>query len=277
MAWTTTGDLDEFAGAAGEFLRARPVPNTLLLTTVDNLAVRGRHTYGTDDPVFGWWRGSDGAVAGVFLRTPPYPAMVTDLPDDAAVSLVELLSDMPGFSAERGVAETVADAWTLRTGRTFEVRQRIRLYRLGELVPPEPPPPGTARTAGPADRQQLVTWHDLFATELGETAGDSAAAVADRMSYGGLVLWEVDGEPVSMAGRSRAIAGMVRVAPVFTPKHLRGRGYAGAVTAAVSRAGQELADEVLLFTDLANPTSNSLYQRLGYTPIEDRLLISLRP
>lgn len=66
------------------------------------------------------------------------------------------------------------------------------------------------------------------------------------------------------------IAGQVRIAPVYTPSHLRGHGYASAVTAAVTQAALNIgADNVLLFTDLANPTSNALYQRLGYRPVAD--------
>jgi predicted GNAT family acetyltransferase len=68
---------------------------------------------------------------------------------------------------------------------------------------------------------------------------------------------------------------MIRVGPVYTPPGLRHRGYAGAVTAAVSQAALDAgAAEVLLFTDLANPTSNSLYQNLGYQPVEDRVVLS---
>lgn len=99
-------------------------------------------------------------------------------------------------------------------------------------------------------------------------AGEWADA---RIAYGGVTLWEApDGSLVSMAGNTRQVAGQVRVAPVYTPAHLRGRGYAGAVTAAVSRAASAAgADEVLLFTDVDNSTSNALYQRLGYRPVRD--------
>jgi predicted GNAT family acetyltransferase len=101
--------------------------------------------------------------------------------------------------------------------------------------------------------------------------------VDDRIGYGGLTLWRVDGEPVSMAGATRPIDGTVRVAPVYTPAHLRGRGYAGAATAAVSRQALDAgASEVLLFTDLANPTSNALYQRIGFRGVEDRLVVHFR-
>ena len=67
---------------------------------------------------------------------------------------------------------------------------------------------------------------------------------------------------------------MVRVLAVYTPPEHRGRGYGGAVTAAVTQAALDAgADDVVLFTDLANPTSNALYQRLGYRPIEDRAVV----
>ena len=66
------------------------------------------------------------------------------------------------------------------------------------------------------------------------------------------------------------VGGMVRVDPVYTPAHLRGRGYAGAVTVEVSRAALAAgATDVVLFTDPANPTSNALYQRIGYVPLTD--------
>ena len=78
-----------------------------------------------------------------------------------------------------------------------------------------------------------------------------------------------------MAGLTRLSAGQVRVGPVYTPPGLRGNGYAGAVTCEVSQAARDAgAGQVLLFTDLANPTSNALYQRLGYEPVEDRAVWS---
>jgi predicted GNAT family acetyltransferase len=91
------------------------------------------------------------------------------------------------------------------------------------------------------------------------------------------MLWEVDGVPVSMAGGSRAVAGVVRIVGVYTPAGWRRRGYAGAVTVAVSRAALAAgATGVVLFTDLTNPTSNALYQRLGYRPVQDRTVLLFR-
>ena len=91
-------------------------------------------------------------------------------------------------------------------------------------------------------------------------------------------LWETAGGPMSMAGATRAVAGQARVGPVYTPPERRGRGFGGAVTAAVSQAAKDAGvGEVLLYTDLANPTSNALYQRLGYEPVSDSVQLLFLP
>jgi predicted GNAT family acetyltransferase len=137
---------------------------------------------------------------------------------------------------------------------------------------PDPAPPGAARVAGEADRALLVDRFAAFGRDVGEEPAEVAAEVDRRM--GRLRLWEVDGEPVSMAGSTRPSSGMVRVNAVYTPPRRRRHGYAAAVTAAVTRAALEAgASDAVLFTDLANPTSNAVYARLGYRPVEDRTLL----
>jgi predicted GNAT family acetyltransferase len=152
----------------------------------------------------------------------------------------------------------------------------MRLYRLGELIPPQPPPSGAARLASSGDAGLLVDWFIAFVRDTGlHEAGDQTAAVADYLSYGRLTLWEDGGTPVSMAGLSRQVAGMARIAHVYTPAEIRDRGYGSALTSQVSRAVLAAgAAEVLLYTDLANPVSNSIYQRIGYAPVEDRIVVS---
>ncbi|MHA4818751.1 GNAT family N-acetyltransferase [Streptomyces aculeolatus] len=279
MSWITTHDLHAFTAAAGPFLRAEPAPHTVLLTVTASLDAAGLDRYGDGTPEFGWWRRPGGRVAGAFLYTPPFPLVLARMPDAAAVELAELRAadglPVSGVNAGRAAAEAFAAAWTARTGAAGTVEERHRLYRLGELVPPDPAPSGRARPATEDDRDLLVDWTREFSVESGGGSGDPERAVADRLAYGGATLWEDSGRPVSYAGVTRTVAGMVRVAPVYTPPPLRRRGYAAAVTAAVSSAASAAgAREVLLFTDLANPTSNALYQRLGYAPVEDHLVIS---
>ncbi|MEU6274982.1 GNAT family N-acetyltransferase [Streptomyces populi] len=273
--WQLTHDLDAFLARAGDFLRSRPAQHTVALTVTDGLRRRGTGLYGEGAPVFGVLE-QDGAVRAAFFRTPPYRLNVTSLDERGARALAELLADagseVPGILADTGTAEAFAEAWRRRTGARAVPGRSERLYRLGELAVPEPAPPGRPRVADEGDRDLLARWYTEFAEAIGEGGHhDPGAWAEDRISYGGITLWETpDGVPVAMAGVTPPVAGQVRVAPVYTPADLRGRGHAGAVTAEVSRvAVASGVQEVLLFTDLANPTSNGLYRRIGYRPVSD--------
>jgi GNAT superfamily N-acetyltransferase len=276
MTWTLTQDVEEYLAAAGDLLRSEPAQNTLMLTISESLRARGGHAFGEADPLFGWWRQADG-VTSALLQTPPFPMVITPMPEQATTALTGVLAsrgwDPRGVNAPAGTARGFAAAWQARTGRGASVRRRSRLFRLAGLEPPAGVP-GRARTPGPADRDLLVAWFDAFGAEVGETNGRAGDTVDDKFSYGGLLLWQDGGQPVSLAARTRAVAGQIRIGPVYTPPGRRGRGYGGAVTAAITRAALDAgAAEVLLFTDLANPTSNALYQRLGYRPVSDFLVL----
>jgi predicted GNAT family acetyltransferase len=273
--WHLTHDLDVFLTRAGAFLRSRPALHTVPLTVTESLRTRGRHIYGDGVPEFGVLE-EDGTVRATFFRTPPHRLNLTVLTAEEADALAARLAALgqrpPGVHADRDTATAFAEAWQRHTGATATLRQRQRLYRLGALTVPRPVPPGGPRIADKADREQLLRWHDEFAEAVGEGTVRDATEWADaRIADGGITFWETpDGTPVAMAGATPEIAGQVRVAPVYTPSHLRGRGYAGAATAEVSRAALAAgAQEVLLFTDLSNPTSNGLYQRIGYRPVAD--------
>ncbi|MEV7402319.1 GNAT family N-acetyltransferase [Streptomyces sp. NPDC091267] len=269
MTWTFTDDVDAFLDAAGASLAARPAEHTLVLTVTATLRRHGPHAFTEHAPVLGWWRGADGKVAGTLVRTPPRPALLHGIVPEAVAPLLAALP-LTGINADRSTAEAVAAHWP-----GYRVDEEQRLYRLGELVPPSPAPGGRPRAATPADRDLLLRWYPRFTADVGLPPGHPERAVAERTAEGRLTLWEDEGVPVSMAGVSPRLAGTVRVAPVYTPPEHRGRGYAAAVTAAVSRAARESgADEVLLFTDLANATSNGVYTRIGYRAVTDRLLIS---
>ena len=296
MAWRLTGSLEEFLAAAGDHLRSDPVRNTVPLTVLSALQHRGLSAFGDQPPAFGWHEvtkhaGGTGSTAGTantratvdgaFLQTPPFPLLLVTLPPGSVAALAEEFRAGPGLPRAVNVPETVeADfvtAWAAATGGTATVRMRSRLHRLAGLVPPDPAPAGAVRTAGRGDRDLLVRWHDDFASEAETAAGEnSARTVDDRLSHGGLRLWEADGEPVAMAGTTRAVNGVVRVAGVYTSPACRRNGYGGAVTAAASQAALDGgAAAVVLYTDLANPTSNALYARLGYQPVADRVVLEL--
>lgn len=289
MAWTLTERQDEFDAAAGAFLRANPARNTVLLSILAELAASGSRAYGDAPPFFGWWAPS-GEVTAACLRTPPFALLVTGLDQAAAAALAAALAtagpaaigpgagfaaDLAGVTGREDEAAAFAAAWLASSGRRPRVRMRTRLYRLEGLEPPAPWPAGVARRASPADVEQVTAWYAAFAADIGESRA-SASVIEGKLRDGRLVLWELaDGTPVSMAGRNRITVGVARVGPVYTPPEHRGRGYGSAATAAITQAAlAEGATEVVLFTDQSNPVSNSIYQRLGYRPVEDRISLA---
>jgi predicted GNAT family acetyltransferase len=285
MSWQTTGDVTGFLAAAGDFLRAERARNTIMLTVTETARLNpGRYGAANDAdpaslPLFGWWTAdAGGAVEAAFMHTPPFPVVLSVAPPAAAADLAaNTLASRPlaAVTAEEETAAAFAAARQASTGCKVETHRRTRLYRLGDLTPPDPLPDGGPRTAGEDDVPLLTDWFTEFAREVDDLGdGDEEAAVREKVSYGGLTLWEADGIPVCLAGVTRRVAGMIRVGPVYTPPALRGRGYASAVTAEVSRAAIDTgADEVLLYTDLANPVSNSIYKRIGYREVEDRVVL----
>ncbi|WP_329378206.1 GNAT family N-acetyltransferase [Streptomyces sp. NBC_01351] len=273
MTWTFTSDLAAYLTATGPAVAAEPVSNTVLLTVTDGLARRGTSAFGSDAPFFGWWTDAGGAVTGALLCTPPFPLLLSVVPEEAvralgdALATEPLLAGLHGINARRPDAEALAKAW----GRPTRFAEEIRLYRLAGLVAPDPAPAGRARLATEADLPLLLEWIAAFHLEAGVPGPVSEDLLRDRISYGGILLWEDAGVPVALASCSRTIGSAARVGPVYTPPASRRRGYAAGVTHAASEAAYAAgASEVLLFTDLANDTSNGVYLRLGYVPVEDR-------
>jgi GNAT superfamily N-acetyltransferase len=276
MGWQMSEAVEEFLSVAGEFLRAERARNTVMLTVAETLLANPA-VYGS--PLFGWLPGDSG-LSGAFMRTGTFPAVLTVMADADAASLAGELAglapDLAGLNAPEDTAWAFARVWQQRTGRAAAVGRRSRLFRLEELTWPSPRPDGAPRLATAADGDLLSAWLNAFDGDVGETnRHGQGPVIEDRLSYGGFTLWEAGGIPVSLAAVTRATAGMVRVGPVYTPPEHRARGYAGAATSAVSQAALDAGiAEVLLYTDLANPTSNALYQRLGYRPVEDRVVLA---
>ncbi|KQV23936.1 MULTISPECIES: GNAT family N-acetyltransferase [unclassified Kitasatospora] len=276
MTWTLSSSPDDFRAQAGDFLAAHPAENTVLLTLLHNLTEGGPHVYGPADPQFGWWRpGPDAPVVGAFARTPPYPLRLSLMPERAAAELADVLAGVEVPAVGGGVVP--ATAFAAARPQESTVTSNERLYRLGELVDPSPLPAGTVRLATAADVELLVEWFGAFVAEaeLAIPNENHRPTVERRTAGGHLHIWEHQGTPVSFAAVSPVIAGMSRIGPVYTPPEHRGRGYASGVVAAGSaHALAAGAEEVLLYTDLANPTSNSIYQKLGYRAVEDCVNLS---
>ncbi|MFH9575334.1 GNAT family N-acetyltransferase [Streptomyces sp. NPDC017454] len=272
--WHLTEDIDGFLTRAGDFLCSRPALHNTPLTVMENWRSRpGAFRPGT--VLFGRLE-SGGETRAVFYRPATRRLTLTPLSPDRADALAAHLAGLghtlAGVTADHDTATAFAEAWQRHTGATPALRVRMHLYRLEKLTPPHPRPRGRGRIAGEQDHDHLMRWCRELAADLGETVTiDAASWPGTRFAEKRYTFWETpEGTPVSMAGVNPMVAGMVRLDPVYTPPHLRGRGYAAAVTAEVSRAALDAgATEVVLYTNAANPTSNALYRRLGYRRITD--------
>jgi predicted GNAT family acetyltransferase len=271
MRCETTADPGAFLARVEDFLLRDPVAHNVLVTNV-----RARRDGSVADPTPATYAvvlDGEGAVVGAAMRTPPHAVALSTMPVAAVGPLVEALAaacpDAAGVTGMVAEAEAFARAWSGRTGSTLSVERRERLYRLDAVTVP-PAPPGDWRPAQPADRDLLVEWSDAFEAEVGLGPRRSVAQDVEwRIAEGRVFFW-VDGTPASYAAMSRPAGGVVRIGPVYTPPERRRRGYAGALVAAVSqRALDGGAAHCCLYTDLANPTSNSIYMAVGYRPVAD--------
>ena len=261
--------VEDFRAVAGTVYDRDPVTYTIELTVL-------RATTLPDDSVLlTVWDGAD--VVGAAMQTPPYPLACAGLSangiDCAATSLAQTHPGLPGVRGPRDKAMDFAAAWRRITGADTEADSGERLYRLGRLSPPTAVT-GEARQANADDAEVLADWVGRFYAEVFRPGRDPAAPVefvAEASRVGDrFVLWTVAGQPVSMAMVRAPVAGVSRIGPVYTPDDQRGRGYGSAVTAAASRAALDAgAAGVVLFADLDNPVSNSIYQRIGFEPVSD--------
>ncbi len=196
------------------------------------------------------------------------PAALHVIADD----LLRTGRPLPDVLAPKAVALAFAEHWRALTGRAFHLEVAERVFCL-EQVNPVRGVSGQLRPVTLVDRDLLVEWIHAFTIEALREADRARVERSVDLSFQSSLrrtyLWE-DGQPVSLVGCGGKTPNGIRIGPVYTPPDLRGRGYASACVAAVS---QLLLDEgrkyCFLFTDLSNPTSNHIYQQIGYQPVAD--------
>jgi len=238
----------------------------------------------TDDyrePPYLAYAEEDGRVTGVALRTPPHRLVLSQIADPATIRALAgdvhaCFPELPGVLAPKPVAEAFFTHWRALAGQEARLLRAERIYCLKRVVAVTGVP-GEMCRPDPGDFDLLVDWMIAFIREALNEA--NAREDVERMVWArmgsderlrGLRLWKHEGRPLSFAGYGGPTPNGIRIGPVYTPPEHRGHGYASALTAALSQA---LLDQgrsfVFLFTDLSNPTSNHIYQAIGYQPVCD--------
>ena len=262
-------DAERFLEVAQGWLLEAEAENNLPLGIALN--ARGRAAEGT--PPY-WASVRDGRdVVGCACRTPPYPLVLSRLPTAAIAALVDnvgtAFASLERVTGPTTVVEAFAGAWIARSGGSWKTHLRMRLHELEQVSFDGPLPTGSLRKATETDLPLALEWTDAFVRDVG-VPPMAPDLTQQRIARGQLYFW-LDGEnPKAMIAWGRETPSGCAINTVYTPRAFRRHGYA---TAAVAMLTQMLLDSgrrfCCLYTDLANPTSNSIYAKIGYRPIRD--------
>jgi uncharacterized protein len=226
-----------------------------------------------------------GGIISSAMWTPPHnmaishtasPDALHALVDDLEQYQSECGETLPGAEGAPDTSRAFAELWKSRTGHSFHNELSMRAYQLVAVTPPTDVS-GMMRRAVPEDRDIIGEWLIAFHDEAlpGAPMVDVERLLALYFAPGvegtrGYFIWEDEGRPVSLTAYTGPTPNGMRINSVYTPPQHRKRGYASGLVAGVS---QYLLDSgrrfCFLFTDLKNPTSNKIYQDIGYRAVCD--------
>jgi GNAT superfamily N-acetyltransferase len=259
---------DAYLAAAGPLIAHDVARSVSLRAWIDGI----NQASATERAFMAIW--GSGNAWGVAYQRHEQPVIVGDSVEGACVAFADALAEehpkLEGVVGKLAACEAFADRWRLRTGRTHSLRFHMRDHMLRELIAP-PAVRGSIRVAGPDDREWLLQMHHAFAADarLPPMTPESARRFVDeRLADGRFRIWN-DVEDVAFVGFVRAGTDAARVVPVYTRPAFRAKGYGAAIVGALCAELTQAGRRVFLVTDLSNATSNALYARLGFVPLND--------
>ena len=217
-------------------------------------------------------------VAVAAMMTPPWPLAISRGSDDAMDALARFVHEhqisVNEVSGPVTSAQRCATSLAALQRKTVRTKSMMRIMQLQRVIPPRPVS-GAMRVALMSDVELVVQWMDAFGRDIGETHSMPRQRLEQRIKNGEYHLWEDPG-PVSIAAWAGPTPNGVRINAVYTPSEFRGRGYA---SNCVAHLTQKLLDGgksfCFLYTDSANPTSNKIYQQIGYEFVCDWVNLKL--
>ena len=271
----------EFLVSTDAFRAFDPIGTNVASTQAEMRAIGRLDT----EPAARWWHvESAGAVIGVAFQTPPRALALSTMSIEAAQLLAEYVEaegvELPGADGPLPAVTAFADRYANLTGADVHPALSQRMLAAYRIVVPRTDQ-GSCRPAVQDDLDTVVGWIRAFTADaLGDQEPPTPVeAIQRRISTPGTMwIWDVDGRPTSLCWQSRPATGVVRISAVYTPPEERGHGYASANVAAVSqRALDQGAVACMLYTDRTNPTSNKIYEAIGYAFVTDCMRYAFSP
>ena len=275
------GDPEQFANDAMPFLCRNEPENNLPIGILASVRA-GQYR---DPPPYLSLVTKGGEAVAVVVRTPPHRALVSYSPGGLEPDVIQALvadlvgcfgKGLSGVTADTAIARTFAEEVGRVTNFGTDRANEMRIYALS-AVTDRPRTKGTLRRITERDRDLAVRWVVRFNEDVHEPviAADKVEQRVDTYlaaspEQRGLLLFEHDDQPVSMVGYGGPTPSGIRIGSVYTPPEHRRCGYASAAVAELSRRMIATGNRYcFLFTELSNPTSNHIYQEIGYRSVSD--------
>ncbi len=272
-------DVNKFYNHVFPFLVKNEVKNSLPLTILNSLK-KNIQRYGKEPPLM-FSLAENRSIELISLMTPPHDLIISYTADLNNIKiLVEELSKrnvyLPGVLSFKEAADKFSKLWCKKNSLESQLLRRERLYKLAE-VSEETLGDKLFSVATKSNQSIVLQWAREMATEaLAEITEEELMRNIKNFKFefeqdaSQIYLLFDDQEPVSMARKAGKSPHGNAINLVYTPPLLRRKGYATECVAKLSKFLLEEGNEYcFLFTDLSNPTSNSIYQKIGYRSIID--------
>ncbi|UCE14254.1 MAG: GNAT family N-acetyltransferase [Candidatus Heimdallarchaeota archaeon] len=271
-------DVVNFSELCYSFLAKHEAKNNLLFGILNTLK-RNIHAYGSLERPRLITITKDEEIKLISIRTPPYNQLLSYTDDLESISvLVDTLStkeeNIPGVLGFKEGAWKFARAWASEHKKSVVLNMHERIYQL-KSINPQTLGDNTFEEAKQSHTKVLIEWMKEFIIEAmphksQEDIINSQRRMKEAITRGEVFILRVNDQIVSMAKKAGSTPNGRTINAVYTPPSFRRRGYA---TEVVAKLCQNILDEgkkyCYLFTNLANPTSNSIYMQIGFKPVID--------
>jgi predicted GNAT family acetyltransferase len=278
MKTINPNNAENFLEITWNILEEDEINSNLILGICNNL-IKNKHHYGNEDPFYSVVYNDNNIIQLLGLMTLPHKLNIYEYKksnngaiDMFTKNIYSKYTKINGVSGEINIAKAFAKKWVEIKGCQCELDMELRLFKLTK-VNPYNRPDGIFRKAIYGDVETLTEFMRQFSKDINEPENDiekTRKNCENIIKNEEFYVWETSNKIVSMARKARPTKNGTAINRVYTPIEFRKKGYA---TACVSELSQNILNSgkkyCILSADLANPISNSIYQKIGYKPVND--------